>query len=171
MTTRKLLWGMTWRGTVWGFGAGIVISSFCLVVNDILPSSSVDYYTLPSVGYIRYIVGNDIPLGILIGIIFGFPVGLAASFLLSVLTKIFFCPLRNANNHQAILAVTCTIFVFANGLFFFGLMLSHPPNHLVQNVILPCLISGAIAPIISQRLARWYERESAKGIAQNVSPN
>ena len=190
MTTRKLLWGMTWRGmalgteygAVLGFLYGLLILLLVFGLSSIFPSPP------PT-----QIVGEQIELdasvffigtllssfaGFVVGISTGLTIGLIGGVSCGIVTRLFFLPLLDPKRYYCItqtlgslyssVGTSICIFLFFRptgmdqNTFDFG--------HLVI-VFVSALISGICGILISRRIAQWYERESAKGIAQNVSPN
>jgi hypothetical protein len=76
--------------------------------------------------------------------------------------------LRNPRLHRRVVGLLSTLLSIAGGLIGFDI-LNVAPSGLLPNVskslaflVAPALIAGLSMGLISQRIARWYERESRR---------
>ena len=187
MTTSRLLWGMTWEGIKWGveFGGkcgaiyGIIIGIWKFVTYWLLAAFPIAWYELfpMSVGYALYCGFAGIIEGFLLGVIEGLLAGIS--------TYLYFACRKNMKLFSQLVLLPTSGGVAISGwlLFnffaelYFGTLNDEGPayqptiaDHIFFSVI-PTIIAIGCAIVASQRLARWYERESQKGTAQNVTPN
>ena len=196
MTTRKLLWGMTWRGGKWGviFGAinYLIIIALDTIVTFVHPCSFDEQCTGAN------LYGADAMLGL---VVFSSPIalpmvsmfsailGLIWGFLLSILLSNKLIGIENPKSRYDLIKRTGVVIgivegflaffiVRFSGLAFFisPLLLLLPDTHRSSGYTYGALIGTLFSVVVfailfGERLARWYERESAKEIAQNVSSN
>ena len=177
MTTRQLLWGMMWRGAVWGMTLGIIFGALYLVSLGIL--DAIKFHSdILSKAFTSAIFGA-IPGGII-----GAFLGIGGGILAGALTRIYFFLFSDMETYYVAVGMVSVIFATIIGwnIFYFmvelnAAMSSGAKNlfptttQIIEIAVVPTLLVGLCAMVASQMLARWYERESAKGIAQNVSPN
>jgi hypothetical protein len=131
-----------------------------------------------------------------IGVPLKFLLGILGGMMLGILTRAFFFPRTNPSRFKRIVSVWGGVggFIWE----FFGLLLYsllpifrnyefYQGNPILQQILLeevrnilstaipyllvPATFTGIMSAYVANRLLRWYERESAKGIAQNVAPN
>ncbi len=189
MTTLKLL-GST---TVLGGGLGIVAATilgatYGAVVGitflaDIFSSSPSGafrpfYEDIVAGLMFVFMVSN---FGLVLALPFGFFGGLGGGLLLGIFTHIFFYPPSDVQQYHKILGVTSAIYGVLASVIpatrFFGTVL--PTWHggprgkvdfslYLLYPILPALLAGLGAVFVSQRIAKWYEREFDKGVTPNA---
>jgi hypothetical protein len=179
MTTPKLLWGTPWRGGAWGLLAGTMLGvAYGAVFANVLFFSGL-FAQMPtafeSSDALR--VGVVIPflalIGAVMGALFGVPtglfVGLLNGLLVGILTRAFFFPPRDARAYRRMIATASALFTsIASWLGFLAIMLSYANRDkanvplLAAIVLIPALIAGVSAGLLSRILSRWYEKESAK---------
>ena len=176
MTTGKILWGAIWRGGAWGLLAGTMIGTAygALFANGLFAFSMIseaDKMTskdIPS-GIVAIVVLALIGavMGALFGVPTGFVVGVANGLLVGIITRLFFSPLKNARAYRWTLAIVSGLFT-ATGSFigFMLIMLSYANRDeanvpvLAVGVLIPAVIGGIAAGLISRLIARWYETRS-----------
>jgi len=195
MTTRKLLWGMTWRGLVWGFVNSSIALAIFLVLLDIpdlgltlLDPVRRDWFLNSQNNLAFYLARYAVIVQLLAGItglIFGLPGGL----ILGIITRVFFARLGSNERYRGGIILYGSMFGLLGGFVIAKWLFGLPPytfSHLLVSEVYmehepifrvivfglsPFFLAFAISVSVAGRIARWYERESAKGIAQNVSPN
>lgn len=188
MTTPRLLWGMTWRGTIWGLLAGTVLGIiYGAIFVEILLLVAYDkqglYVQTPNQisGGIAAMLFIAL-IGAIAGGIFGAPTGLGVGWLdgllVGILTRMFFLPLRNTRVYRWTIAIISAIFTAITAwACFIGILILYEPTRasvsvpLILIVAVPAPIAGIAAGFISRLITRWYERESTKVTTQNVSSN
>jgi hypothetical protein len=188
ISTFKLVWNTTWRGGAWGLLAGTFIgAAFGAVIGNVLvfgvglmnQSKSLGLNDIPTAFAVVFAVAM---FGMVIGAIFGVPtgfvVGITNGLLLGIVSRVFFFPLTNVRAYRWVIALISMTFTTLTSWVGFMLIMFLYANQDKANyvglaifLVIPALIAGVVAGLISQIGARWYERESAKGIAQNVSAN
>ncbi|MBI5033622.1 MAG: hypothetical protein HZB51_24140 [Chloroflexi bacterium] len=189
MTTQKLLWGMTWRGAVWGFIFSIIFILVCWVVsqiwNSLLLADTRDILlnSLFSSSEWSQRIVTFVIVGLLWGGSIGIPLilflGIVGGFSFGIYTRLFHYPILNHRTYRFVrLASGILGFMWELGGFIiisFALFrnpMIYEYGFLPLGIFLtPSIITGLASIYVSDRLSRWYERESAKGIAQNVSVN
>lgn len=191
MTTRKLLWGMAWRGTgcgcITGLGLGIFPGCLCIVSGFvILLFAAVFFPNTPAPeGEASYgiflLVFMILIYGALLGIAIGLVTGIVSGIAGAILTSRFSLTLNNRPRYRMMIGLVSVasslcflLLMFLSGyimLFFDTQDIQIKSVFFVLIVILPALLSMIDAFLVSQFVANWYERESTKGIARNVSSN
>ncbi len=179
MTTLKLIWGTTWRGGVFGLLAGTSLGLLygAVFFNAMLFFGLLSEMPVAFESSDALRVGVVVPflalIGAIMGGIFGIPTGAAVGvlngLLLGIITRIFFFPLRDARTYRRVIALISAVFTaIASWFGFFAIMLFYANIEkanvpvLAAFVIVPALIAGIAAGLISQLGVRWYEKESAK---------
>ncbi len=201
MTTRKLLWEMTWQGRL-----AVVDCTIALVVYGAiygitwLGSNLLD--PVQRVQILNY-QGNFIIsiLGLIVfglifawlgGVFIGLAFGIPGGFVIGIITRLFFFPLENIENYRRVIMAVCAICGLLCSLeinLWVWNFVSSPHFHALDPgyyqaahffprlaTILPEFVANIFFAVIvsislGRKIAAWYERESTKGIAQNVSPN
>lgn len=181
MTTRRLLWGMTWRGGIWGCVLGTFLTSIYGWLFFAFTTGQSSVWSKESL-----FSTSGLMLSIFVAVLFfSFPlllVGLTGGFVIAILTRKLFYPLTTPFQFRRISIISgfvigvlgfLAIWVLRFGSWDVTYSLKTDPELLkyILFPIVPALIAGFGATFVSQRLARWYERESAKAIAQNISSN
>lgn len=168
MTMGKLLWGMTWRAVVWniilGIALAILIILFALILTVIVPEAP---QATPSIGEPEFailIVGMALPL---LGIFEGFWVGFFSGIFLAILSRMFFFPLKNAQRFFEVARMSNALF----GAVVFVIATSMLSTEVSTDFFIAAIIVGCGIWLITLPIVNWYERESTKGITQNVSSN
>lgn len=172
MTTRRLLWGMTWRGTLLGWLSGVLLAATYGIIVDLYLILTDPYF---HIGNYQSILAESAILGYVGGAI-GLSLGLCASFLMGILTRLCFFKLENPSQFRHILISISIVYVASAALLVFyalGYILSAlaslgSPFHglgldtLILFVIVPTLIATSTAALASFKLTRWYEVEMQK---------
>lgn len=170
MTTKRLLWGMTWRGALYGLTIGTCVSAV----------------------YGLLIAGAGFFIGLFVGLVFGPSIGLVGGFIMGILSRLFFFPIKNPASYDRVAGIVSVIYInivwvivycLVSGFLFsaersdsYSLMfalriiLDFSTFSLVL-FFLPALVASLSAFFISHRMADWYKRESREGTVQNVTSN
>jgi hypothetical protein len=161
---------MTWRGAVWGLLAGgmlgFVYGLVVLLVLTLADTSSKDWTKLNAEATSALII-----LAIISGTLFGAPIGFIAGaadgFVIALLTRLFFSPLKNAGAYRLIIALISgffTLIVAGLGLFGISVATSMVIDNGVRILVigLPAIIAAIAAALISILITRWYIKASAK---------
>ncbi|MCI0475567.1 MAG: hypothetical protein L0Y55_04920 [Anaerolineales bacterium] len=178
MSTIKLLWNTTWRGGAWGLLGGTMLGT----AYGAIFANALFLFGLAQAPF--DLRGDDIPrafaailvlaligavMGALFGVPTGFVVGALNGLLIGIITRAFFFPLRDARTYRRVIAVVSALFtVIASWLGFLVIMLFYANREkanvevLAVGVLIPALIAGIVAALISRVIAWWYEKESAK---------
>jgi eukaryotic-like serine/threonine-protein kinase len=141
--TWNLFWNAIWRST--SIGGSVV--AMCAGV----------YATF-------YYPGAGTMAGAYIGSFIGFPIAIGNGFLVAIITRLFFFPLKNAYLHRrtvtAISTILCTAvaIVAFNNLGFTGVRILE--RLFLQ--IAPSVITGLSMGAASKSIAAWYERQHRK---------
>lgn len=148
VTTIELLWNSVWRSTVMGFLAGAAYGGI--------------YGT-------AFYPGAGTMLGASLGGMAGIPLGLVNGLLVGICTRLWHFPLRNPRLHRRIVGLLTTFMITVGGSIGFVVLnaassgsLANPFMSVVVFFVAPALIAGLSMGLISQRIARWYERESKR---------
>lgn len=174
MTTTRLLFGTTWRGAAWGllvgtfggsafgalfgnalvFGVGLLRQPADLSLSDI-PTAIAAVGVLALIGSV---------MGALFGVPTGFVVGLLNGLLVGIVTRVLFFPLKNVRVYRIVIALMSMVFTMLTSWVGFMLIWILYANEDKANMaglavmsVLPALIAGVGAGLISQIGARWYE--------------
>lgn len=164
MITRRLLWGMTWRGAVWGTFAGTTLGTLYATLILIALDSGLKN--------ILYALIGGLIFGGIYGLASGIVLGILGGYLSGIITPLFY-PSKSkvtplvGSFCNALFGVTGALVLFTFPLttgcaFCFG---TEPRwNSLVFVVFsaVPATIAACAAVFISKLLARWYEREIQK---------
>jgi eukaryotic-like serine/threonine-protein kinase len=142
VTTIELLWNALWRSTSMGVLAGAAYGGI--------------YGT-------AFYPGIGTMFGAYLGGLAGIPLGFANGLLVGILTRLCFFPLRNPRRHRRIVGIVSTFLCMGGGLISFGISLNGSLS-LFQSTnwmfVPPTAIAGLSMGLISQRIARWYERRN-----------
>ncbi|MBM3131018.1 MAG: hypothetical protein FJ009_20620 [Chloroflexi bacterium] len=176
MTTARLLWGMTWRGGAWGLLAGTMLGTAygALFGNGVLLIKlAQEWQTLGPENILPGIaaVGILILVGAVMGALFGVPTGLLVGslngLLVGMITRAFFFPPRDARAYRRVIAVASALFTsIASWIGFLAIMLFYANREkanvpmLAVIVLIPALIAGVGAGLISRMISRWYENQN-----------
>ncbi|HEY9833874.1 MAG TPA: serine/threonine-protein kinase [Stenomitos sp.] len=147
VTTIELLWNALWRSTAMGIFAGAAYGG--IYGTGIFP-------------------GMGTMFGAYFGGLAGIPVGFANGLFVGICTRLWYFPLRNPRLHRRVVGLLSTLLSTAGGLIGFA-MLNPGSSSMFANVsmsvalwVAPALIAGLSMGLISQRIARWYERQSRR---------
>ncbi len=181
MTTRRLLWGMTWRGGVWGAATGVALSiiySFLVALGVAIwhvwqPSEARTFTeTLTSLVGLPFFgtCFAGVPFGIIVGAPFGATIGICSGILVAIVTGTMFAPLVNRYHYRRVVAVTSGIVAVFSVPAVVAETLKSPyfgfaywtNNDTILYLVGPAILAMFAAIIISQRLARWYENNMQK---------
>jgi hypothetical protein len=181
MTVVKIMLGTTWRGAGLGLLAGALggasygaIFANVLFAFGIMSQAPFEVKPQDVVGALAAVVIFGL-IGSVMGALFGVPsglvVGVTGGLLVGVLTRVFFYPLKNARQYRWVIAGTSGAFTGIVAWFcFFSIMLFYANKNaanvggLAIIVIIPALIAGLGAGLMSRLIANWYESESKKGV-------
>lgn len=143
VTTGELLWNAIWRSTVMGALAGGTYGG--IYGTAIFPVLGTYY-------------------GVLFGGLLGVPLGFGNGLLVGILTRLCFFPLKNPRLHRRIVGMVSTLLCIALGLIGFANSIQEVSWYLQTSTLVfsfaPALIAGLSMGLISQQIARWYERSS-----------
>ena len=147
VTTIELLWNAVWRSTAMGVVAGAAYGGI--------------YGTalFPGIGTM---------FGAFLGGLISIPVGFANGLFIGIWTRLWHFPLRNPRLHRRIVGLISTSLGTVGGLIGFAILKVSPsdlfanPSMFVAFLVAPALIAGLSMGLISQGIARWYERESRR---------
>jgi eukaryotic-like serine/threonine-protein kinase len=109
--------------------------------------------------------GMGTMFGAYVGGLAGFPVGFANGLFVGICTRLWYFPLRNPRLHRRIVGLLSTLLITVGSLIRFAILNNVPANlflNAVLSYVAPGLIAGLSMGLISQRIARWYERESRR---------
>ena len=180
MTTLKIILGTSWRGAGLGLLAGTLggssygaIFANVLLAFGILSQAPFEVKPQELVGALAAILIFAL-IGSVMGALFGVPsglvVGIALGVLLGLLTRAFFYPLKNVQRYRWTIAIVSGLFTAPIAWFcFFSIMLFYANRDaadvrgLAVIVLVPALIAGVGAGLMSRLIANWYESESKKG--------
>ncbi|WP_375468306.1 serine/threonine protein kinase [uncultured Nostoc sp.] len=138
-----LLWNAIWRST---FTGGLVVAGCAAIYSTVM---------IPGFGSI---------MGLQYGALIGFPIAFVNGFLVSIITRLFFFPLKNAHLHRRTIGIISTTFGMATALFGFTLLLGGYFSYesIVSSlffVIAPSVITGLSMGAASKFIAQWYEKQ------------
>jgi len=113
-------------------------------------------------------------IGAVAGGLFSIPagifVGATGGILMSILTRIFFYPLKNARRYRVTIGIVMGVYALVVSWFcFIAIYLLFARDNAIQSplvpwlALIPALIAGALGYFVSGWIARWYER-SANGL-------
>ncbi|RCJ26790.1 serine/threonine protein kinase [Nostoc minutum NIES-26] len=142
VNTLNLFWNAIWRSTA--IGGTVVVMSAALYSTALMP-----------------ILGSY--MGLLIGTYVGFPIAFGNGFLVAMITRLFFFPLKNPYLHQRTVSIISTILGMSIAVISFQSL------HFVGNqtsladslfwVIAPSVITGLGMGAASKSIAQWYEKQ------------
>ena len=170
MNTSRLIWGMTWRGAVWGLLAGLILGVIyglsvivVLSIIDVVNKTSSNTNTETTVALVLLAIF----FGAIFGAIVGVFAGAADGLLIGILTRLFFSPLKNAGAYRIIIALISgffTLIVAGLGLFGISIATSMVIDNGVRILVIgiPSIIAAIAAALISILITRWYIKASAK---------
>ncbi|MBI5302585.1 MAG: hypothetical protein HY868_10640 [Chloroflexi bacterium] len=183
MKKEELVLGAIQRGSGWGIVTSAVLGGlYGFILFFYTGFSIVPIDRSPSMRLISSLFVGSIA-GAIIGMIMGLVLGCTAGLLWGNMVHFLTTWHRGQSLICQFAGTICVIYVTSSSLIllkamytFFDMDYGTPPRPLnfigfalFYNV--PILLAAIGAAFASQRLAHWYERESTKGIAQNVSPN
>ncbi|MBD2777114.1 serine/threonine protein kinase [Iningainema tapete] len=141
VNTLVLFWEAIWRSTIIG---GIVVSTCAALYSTIIAPA---YGTM---------------LGAYVGALIGIPLAFANGFLVGIITRLFFYPLKNANLHRRTVSTISTILGTAVALMYFKSFYYYSSDNVIVTnlfwVIAPSIITGLSMGEASKSIAKWYER-------------
>ncbi|WP_442945132.1 serine/threonine protein kinase [Nostoc sp.] len=140
---RDLLWNAIWRST---FTGGLVVAGCAAIYSTVV---------FPVFGSIA---------GLQFGALIGFPIAFVNGFLVSIITRLFFFPLKNAHLHRRTIGIISTTFGMAAALFGFMLLFhgSFSDGSIITSLffmIAPSVITGLSMGAASKFIAQWYEKQ------------
>jgi eukaryotic-like serine/threonine-protein kinase len=148
-----ILWDAVIRST---FIGGLSVTGFAALYSTVV---------IPAAGTI---------IGGMIGAMIGFPLGLANGILVWFITQFCFSPLKNAHLHRRVISISSFLFGTAVSLVYFssiGLSAIGSQNTsfpmLMFWIVSPSIITGLSMGIASQKISKWYERESRVRLSEN----
>lgn len=101
----------------------------------------------------------SIPAGILVGV--------SGGILMSILTRIFFYPLKNARRYRVVVGILMGAYAFVvSWLSFMAVYLLFARDNEMQSpeipwlAMLPALIAGGLGYFVSGWIARWYVKQT-----------
>gem|GEM_PF-1011759 len=177
MTTRRLLWGMTWRGGAWGLLSGMtlggiygmVVSFIVVELPDILSKQPQTIDALERLLRVDALLTlYSIVVGMGVGTPFGLALGLGGGLGMGLFTRILYFRPRERilyqRFQQSIGALAITFGISGYILLFYRI-----PNTeffrfdftLVFWMFMgfPAIIAGICGMFFSQRILRWYKNE------------
>ncbi|MBI5650115.1 MAG: hypothetical protein HZC40_06680 [Chloroflexi bacterium] len=178
MTTRRLVWGMTWQGGRWALWTAIIggVSNFVLgsIVANIWNSYSAQFPPLmpdSSIAFAIIFLFFSTPIFAL-GIYLS---GISTGLLSGLITIKYFYPPVDTLLYKKVILLAGIFFNLIVGLtiltIIFGSALTKEVPVTIIFLVIPSCINAISGLFITLQLGLWYERESAKGISQNVSSN
>lgn len=175
MTMQRLLWGMMWRSGAWGLLAGTILGAaygilFSSILNLVgIHRGNLFILTPTQVGW--HFIMLVMFIGAILGILFGAPtgiiVGISNGVVLAVLMRLFFYPYKNSRAYHWIVfgvnivfsIITSWLFLITIAYFWINRYINIFPQ-LAVLVLIPALIAGVSAGLLSRRITRWYEKQS-----------
>ncbi len=197
MTTRQLLWGMTWRGAVCGAVIWVLGSFALLLFEGVVVAVAGQYSDADLYAFMVLGVLISLPVPTLASAI----IGLLSGILVAIIVNQCFRPLRKLALYRISLAFASVSLYLAGATFGLyplyqtGLVRSfvpifHPfiefipgrPSwqvdsngyarfNQIASIVLFLIFVMLCAIFVSHRLARWYERESDRGTVQDAATN
>jgi len=176
MKTTRLLFGTTWRGAAFGllvgtFGGTAFGALFgnALVFGVALlkqPPQDLGFNDLPAaIGAMVVLALIGSVMGAMFGMPTGVAVGLMDGLLVGIVTRLFFFPLKNARVYRLVIAVMSFVVTTPVSWIAFMLIWLLFANQGKADLmglgaisVLPALVAGISAGLISQIGARWYEK-------------
>ncbi|HEY9609940.1 serine/threonine-protein kinase [Allocoleopsis sp.] len=145
VTTVELLWNAVWRSTAMGVVAGGVYGGI--------------YGT-------AFFPGYGTIFGAYLGGLAGIPLGFANGLFVGIWTRLWYFPLKNPRLHRRVVGTISTLVCTAVALIGFASS-NHDINSYLKTfnsvlTVAPAPIAGLSMGLISQGIARWYERESRR---------
>jgi hypothetical protein len=148
VTTIELLWNAVWRSTAMGVLAGAAYGG--IYGTAVFPGMGTMY-------------------GAFFGGLLTIPLGFANGLFVGSWTRLWYFPLRNPLLHRQVVGLLSTFLSIAGGslIGFAVLNVARFDPFLYASMslaffVVPSLIAGLSMGLISQRIARWYERESRR---------
>ncbi|MBH8564226.1 serine/threonine protein kinase [Nostoc sp. CENA67] len=142
VNTLSLFWNAMWRSTVIG---GIVVAMSAALYSTVV---------IPIVG--TY-------MGLQIGAFVGFPIAFVNGFVVAIITRLFFFPLKNSHLHRRTVTIISTILGMSIAVISFKSLSFHETNSLLLDkvfwMIAPSVITGLGMGTASKSIAQWYEKE------------
>lgn len=104
-------------------------------------------------------------MGMWFGAMIGFPLGFTNGILIGLITRLFFFPLRNINQHRRVLNLFSTMLGTAAATAYFGFMIfgtmgfrSSGLQQILFFLVAPSIITGLSMGAVSKSFAQWYEQ-------------
>lgn len=142
VNTLNLFWNAVWRSTAIG---GTVVAMSAALYSTV---------TIPILG--SY-------MGLVIGAYVGFPIAFANGFLVAIITRLFFFPLKNHHLHRRTVSIISTILGMSIAVISFqSLRLAGTQASFADRlfwVIAPSVITGLSMGAASKSIAQWYEKQ------------
>ncbi len=101
--------------------------------------------------------------GIMLGFSIGIPFSLVNGFLIGIITRLFFYPLKNPFLYRRRITLVSMFIYSAFGVILFGGMVSSSSSTLLAGlslVLIPFVISGLSMGVATKSFAHWYEKQS-----------
>ncbi len=177
MTTSKLFLGITGRAAIGGIVIAVAVQA---LLGAVLAAVAVAAATTNR-GTELLSPGNAIAslagvfvlwlIGAIAGGLFSIPagivVGLSGGILMSVLTRIFFYPLKNARRYRIVIGIVMGAYAFAiSWICFMAVYLLFARDNTIQSpevpwiALIPALIAGGLGYFVSGWIGKWYEKSS-----------
>ena len=144
VNTWDVLWSAIWRSVT--IGGGVTVTSAAIYSTAVFPVAG----TL---------------LGAIIGAFIGIPIGLVNGFLVAIITKLFFFPLRKPLSHRRTVSIISMVISTAMAILSFRVIelnIFSISNNLQMRlfwVFAPALITGLSMGVASKFHAQWYEEQ------------
>ncbi|QSJ19469.1 serine/threonine protein kinase [Nostoc sp. UHCC 0702] len=142
VNTLSLFWNAIWRSTVIG---GIVVAMSAALYSTVVIPVTGSY------------------MGLQIGAFVGFPIAFVNGFVVGIITRLFFFPLKNPHLHQQTVSIISTILGMSIAVISFkSLSFTNINSLFIENlfwVIAPSIITGLGMGTASKFIAQWYEKQ------------
>lgn len=179
MPTSKLFWNITARATLGGivialavqaiFGAVLAVFGVGAAISNRGPELLAPATALAALlgilflGFVGAIAGGifSIPAGIF--------VGATGGILMSVITRIFFYPLKNAPRYRLVIGMVMAVYALVvSWLCFMAIYLLYARDNTIQSSLVPWLafipasIAGGLGYFVSGWIGKWYVKASGE---------
>lgn len=175
MPTTKLFWNISWRATL----GGIVIALAVQAIFGAVFAAFGGAAAISNRGAELLAPTNAIPIalgilflwlvGAIAGGIFSIPagvfVGATGGILMSIITRLFFYPLKNARRYRVVMGIGMGLYALVvSWLCFMAIYLLFARDNALQSplvpwlAMIPALIAGALAYFVCGWIAQWYAR-------------
>ena|GEM_PF-2197266 len=172
VTTPKLFLNITGRATLGGIVIALAVQAiFGAVLAGLGIAAGISQAQTTSVNPAGALLGIFALwlIGAIAGGIFSIPagifVGATGGLLMSMLTRIFFYPLKNARRYHVVIGIVMGAYAFAvSWICFMAVYLLFARDNTIQSpfvpwlALIPALIAGGLGYFVSGWIARWYSR-------------